>query len=38
MDDPAHYCKIATSLTLTISIQTQIDKLFTKVEASVLDK
>ena len=36
MDDPGHYCKMATSLTQTIEIQKNIDSLFSKVEAAVI--
>jgi len=36
MDDPAHYCKIVTSLTETIRLQTEIDKLFLRVETAVI--
>lgn len=37
MEDPAHYCKIATSLTETISLQSKIDALFAATENSVID-
>lgn len=37
MDDPGHYCKIATALNETISLQTALDKLFPGVEKSVID-
>ncbi len=36
MEDPAHYCKIATALMETISLQRKIDKLFPAVEKSVV--
>lgn len=36
MEDPGHYCKIATSLSETISVQKKIDKLFESVEETAL--
>lgn len=36
MDDPAHYCKIATALHLTIQLQTKADELFPAVEKNVI--
>ncbi len=32
MDDPGHYCKMATAIAQTIELQKNIDSLFTKVE------
>jgi hypothetical protein len=32
MEDPGHYCKIATALSETIKVQQKIDLLFVKVE------
>ena len=37
MDDPGHYCKMATALAETIEVQKNIDSLFSKVEAAVID-
>ena len=36
MEDPGHYCKIATALTETIKIQAKIDTLFTWVEKKTI--
>ncbi|MCX8491888.1 MAG: hypothetical protein ORN54_12565 [Cyclobacteriaceae bacterium] len=36
MEDPGHYCKMATALKETIALQSQIDSLFIKVEKTVL--
>ncbi len=36
MNDPGHYCKMATALAQTIEIQKNIDSLFPKVEAAVI--
>ncbi len=38
MDDPAHFCKMATALTKTIELQKDIDKLFPKVEKKAIEK
>ena len=37
MDDPAHYCRIATAISKTITIQSELDKLFSKVEKGVIE-
>jgi hypothetical protein len=34
---PGHYCKIATALQGTISIQSKIDKLFAEVEKKIIN-
>lgn len=36
MDDPAHYCKMATAISKTIELQKQADALFKKAEKKVL--
>lgn len=36
MDDPGHYCKIATSLSLTIELQLIADNLYKKIEKKVI--
>jgi hypothetical protein len=36
MEDPAHYCKMATSIKETIELQLKIDSLFITVEKTVL--
>jgi hypothetical protein len=36
MDDPGHYCRMATSISLTIDLQSKIDKLFPKAEKDVI--
>jgi hypothetical protein len=36
MEDPAHYCKMATALQETIEVQAKIDFLFIAVEKTVL--
>ncbi len=36
MEDPSHYCKMATAISETILLQSKIDKLFDKVEKNVL--
>ena len=36
MDDPGHYCKMATALAKTIEVQKEIDKLFPKAESKVI--
>ncbi|HLF46949.1 MAG TPA: type ISP restriction/modification enzyme, partial [Chitinophagaceae bacterium] len=36
MDDPGHYCKMATALAKTIEVQKEIDKLFPEAESEVL--
>jgi predicted helicase len=36
MDDPGHYCKMATALSETISLQSEADKWFAAVEKSVI--
>jgi len=36
MDDAGHYCLMGTSLSKTIEIQKEIDKLFPKVEKKTL--
>ena len=36
MDDPGHYCKMATALAKTIDVQKEIDKLFPKAENKVI--
>jgi predicted helicase len=36
MNDPAHYCKIASALHLTIQLQTKVDELFPAVEKNVI--
>ena len=36
MEDPSHYCKIATALEETILTQQKTDKLFMLVEKSVI--
>ena len=37
MDDPSHYCRMATALAKTIELQQEIDKLFPKVESKVIE-
>ncbi len=37
MDDPAHYCKMATAISLTIELQNKIDQLFAKAEENVIE-
>lgn len=37
MDDPAHYCKMATSIAETIKLQKQIDILFKEIEKNVIE-
>ncbi len=37
MDDPVHYCKMATDILLTIELQNKIDRLFAKAEESVIE-
>ncbi len=36
VEDPGHYCKMATALAETILIQEKTDKLFVLVEKSVI--
>jgi len=36
MEDPAHYCKVAASISKTIELQILADKLFLKVEKSII--
>jgi len=36
MDDPGHYCKMATAIAKTIELQEKIDKLFVKVDKRVI--
>ena len=36
MDDPGHYCKMATAIAKTIELQEKIDKLFIKVDKRVI--
>jgi hypothetical protein len=36
MDDPGHYCKMATALAKTIEVQNEIDKLFPEAESKVI--
>jgi hypothetical protein len=37
MDDPAHYCKMAAAIAITIELQKEIDKLFPKAESKVIE-
>ncbi len=37
MDDPVHYCKMETAIVITIELQNKIDKLFAKVEETVIE-
>jgi hypothetical protein len=37
LEEIKHYCKIVTALEKTISIQKEIDRLYPKVEESVID-
>ncbi|MEW6060670.1 MAG: hypothetical protein AB1600_01890 [Bacteroidota bacterium] len=37
MDDPQHFCKVASSLAKTIELQEEIDALFPKVEKRVIE-
>lgn len=37
MDDPQHFCKVASSLAKTIELQEEIDTLFPKVEKRVIE-
>ena len=37
MDDPAHYCKIATALAETIELQKEMDKVFERIEEEVME-
>jgi hypothetical protein len=36
MEDPAHYCKMATALQETFLVQQKIDLLFNEVEKNIL--
>lgn len=36
MDDPAHYCKMITSIKKTIQLQTEIDKFFFQIEKALI--
>jgi predicted helicase len=36
MDDPGHYCKMATAIAKTIEVQKEIDKLFPEIEKQVI--
>lgn len=36
MDEPEHYCKMATSISKTIEVQTQIDKIYPQVENNTI--
>lgn len=36
MDDPRHYCRIATAIAKTIELQKEIDKIYDEVEKSLL--
>ncbi|MFM6344258.1 MAG: type ISP restriction/modification enzyme, partial [Dolichospermum sp.] len=36
MEDPAHYCKMATALQETILVQQKIDLLFNEVEKNII--
>jgi hypothetical protein len=36
MDDPGHYCKIATAIAKTMELQKEIDKLFPEIEKQVI--
>lgn len=36
LDDPVHYCKMATAIAKTIELQKEADRLFTKAEKKVL--
>lgn len=36
MDDPGHYCKMATALAKTIDVQKEIDMLFPMAESKVI--
>jgi predicted helicase len=36
MDDPAHYCKMATAINKTIEVQKEIDMLFANIENGVI--
>jgi len=38
MEDPRHYCRVATALSKTIEIQREIDKVYERLEESVLDE
>lgn len=37
MDDPAHYCKMATAIAKTIELQKIIDPLFTEAEKNIIE-
>lgn len=37
MDDPGHYCKMATAIAATIDLQKEVDKLFEKAESKVIE-
>jgi hypothetical protein len=37
MDDPAHYCKMATAIVKTIELRKQIDGLFEKAESNIVE-
>ena len=37
MEDPGHYCRMAESISKTIELQNEIDKLFKKAEKEVID-
>ena len=37
MEDPGHYCKMATAISETILAQEKIDKLFVDVEKKIID-
>ena len=36
MDDPVHYCKMATAISETIGLQNKIDEIFSKVEMNLI--
>lgn len=36
MDDPAHYCKMATAIAKTIELQKEADTFFKKAEKKVI--
>lgn len=36
MDDPGHYCKMATAIAHTLTVQTDLDAIFPQVEKTVL--
>ncbi len=36
MDDPGHYCKMATTIAKTMDVQKEMDRLFLEIEKQVI--